>query len=285
MIVIATYYLLHSLPLPPSFLFLLSSIFTPPFVSTCVCMQYNAQQILITVLVVLYGIRLAGYLLLRILKTGKDARFDGIRENPFKFLVFFLLQIVWVYVVSLPVLFINSPVLPQIDVGAAGIVGAILFAFGLLYETIVDQHKYTFWNNPKNRGKFIRSGLWALSRHPNYFGEICVWWGAFVMSCTILRRARWVAVVSPLFITGLLIFGSGMPTTERSADRKYGKWVRNNDVGRCFKKGGHRLELCACTITYPHSSKMYVPCAPLFLHIPLLYITLIRFCMIVTHPQ
>ena len=197
----------------------MSSLLLPSFSP----LQYSARQILITVLVILYGIRLAGYLLLRILKTGKDQRFDGIRENPLKFLVFFLLQIVWVYVVSLTVLFINSPVSPQVDIAASDIVGAVVFVFGLTYEAIADQHKYMFRNNPKNRGKFIRSGLWALSRHPNYFGEICVWWGAFIISAIILRRARWVAVLSPLFITGLLILGSGMPTTERSSDRKYGK--------------------------------------------------------------
>ena len=166
---------------------------------------------------------MAGYLLLRILKTGKDQRFDGIRENPLKFLVFFLLQIVWVYVVSLTVLFINSPNSPRVDIGASDIVGASLFLFGLVYETIADHHKYVFRNNPNNRGRFIRSGLWALSRHPNYFGEICVWWGAFLVSAAILRGGRWVAIQSPLFITSLLVFGSGMPTTERSSSRKYGK--------------------------------------------------------------
>lgn len=167
--------------------------------------------------------RLAGYLLLRILKTGKDQRFDGIRENPLKFLVFFLLQIVWVYTVSLPVLFINAPTSPPLGIQPSDIVGAVLFLLGLVYETIADQHKYMFRNDPNNRGKFINTGLWALSRHPNYFGEICIWWGAFIVSGVILRRARWVAVVSPLFITILLIFGSGMPTTERSSYKKYGR--------------------------------------------------------------
>ena len=186
-------------------------------------MQYNARQIIITVLVILYGVRLAGYLLLRILKTGKDQRFDGIRENPLKFLVFFILQIFWVYIVSLTVLFVNSPSAPPVDIGPSDIVGAVLFLFGLVYEAVADQHKYMFRNNPNNRGKFIKSGLWALSRHPNYFGEICVWWGAFILSAVILRDARWVAVTSPLFITSLLVFGSGMPTTERSSYRKYGR--------------------------------------------------------------
>lgn len=174
---------------------------------------------------ILYGVRLAGYLLLRILKTGKDQRFDGIRENPLKFLVFFILQIFWVYIVSLTVLFINSPSAPPVGIGPSDIVGTLLFLFGLVYETIADQHKYTFRNNPENKGKFVKTWLWGVSRHPNYFGEICVWWGAFILSAIILRRARWIAVSSPLFITGLLIFGSGMPTTERSAHRKYGRSV------------------------------------------------------------
>ena len=129
----------------------------------------------------------------------------------------------WVYIVSLTVLFINSPSAPTVPFGPSDIVGTCLSLFGLVYEAIADQHKYMFRNNPNNRGKFIRSGLWAVSRHPNYFGEICVWWGAFVLSAAILRDARWVAIVSPLFITALLILGSGMPTTERCSYSKYGR--------------------------------------------------------------
>ena len=186
-------------------------------------MQQNVRQILITVLVTLYGIRLAGYLLLRVIKTGRDKRFDGIRENPIKFLIFFLIQVVWVYTVSLTVIFINSPSSPQVDIGPSDIIGVLLFAFGLVYEAIADQHKFMFRNKPQNEGKFVKSGLWALSRHPNYFGEICIWWGAFIMSVAILRGGRWTAIESPVLITALLILGSGMPTTERTSCRKYGK--------------------------------------------------------------
>ena len=91
---------------------------------------------MITVLVTLWGARLAGYLLIRIIKIGKDKRFDQIRGNPIKFLIFWIFQIVWVYVVSLPVIFINSPVALQRDISVPDIVGAVIFLLGLLYETV-----------------------------------------------------------------------------------------------------------------------------------------------------
>ena len=130
---------------------------------------------------------------------------------------------VWIFTVSLPFIFINSPISSQRDIGAADIVGAIVFVLGLLCETIADAHKFMFRNNPQNDGKFCSVGLWRLSRHPNYFGEISLWWGAFIISATILTDARWVAVLSPLLVTAGLLFISGIPILEKSSDERYGK--------------------------------------------------------------
>ena len=176
----------------------------------------------------LWGTRLALYLLIRILKTGTDKRFDNVRENPLKFLVFWVFQMVWVFVVSLGVIFVNSPsaerpgyedIEPK-DVTV--IIGALMFLFGLALETVADQVKFSFRNNPENKGRFCNVGPWRYSRHPNYFGEIVVWWGIFVMSTSILTTWKWIALLSPLFITTILIFGSGIPLLERAADRRYG---------------------------------------------------------------
>lgn len=183
----------------------------------------NVRQVVITVLVTLWGARLAGYLLIRIIKIGKDKRFDQIRGNPIKFLIFWIFQIVWVYVVSLPVIFINSPVALQRDISVADIVGAVIFLLGLLYETVADYQKFIFKTSPLNKDKWCDVGLWKVSRHPNYLGEICVWWGVFIVSSTILVAAKWLVVVSPLFVMLTLIFFTGIPPLERSADRKYGK--------------------------------------------------------------
>ena len=183
----------------------------------------NVRQVVITVLVTLWGARLAGYLLIRIVRTGKDKRFDQIRENPIKFLIFWIIQIIWVYVVSLPVIFINSPVALQSGISIADIVGAVIFLLGFLYETVADYQKFIFKTSPMNKDKWCDVGLWKFSRHPNYLGEICVWWGAFIVSSAVLVAAKWLAVISPLFVMLTLIFFSGIPPLERSADKKYGK--------------------------------------------------------------
>lgn len=178
---------------------------------------------MLTLLVILWGVRLASYLLARILKMGRDDRFNRIRDSPLKFLVFWVFQIMWVYTVSLPVMFVNSPVAPQVTFGRTDYVGTSLFVIGFVIEFIADTHKFIFRNNPSNKGKWMDKGLWKISRHPNYLGEIILWWGAFTISTTILRGARWVAVLGPVFITILLIFGTGATCLERSSYKKYGK--------------------------------------------------------------
>ena len=185
---------------------------------------YTPRQIVLTVLVTLWGIRLALYLLIRMLKIGKDERYNQVRENPLKFLIFWIFQIVWVFTVSLPVMFVNSPVAPSnVGFGPTDYVGAFLFAVGVTIELIADTHKFVFRNDPANKGRWMDRGLWRMSRHPNYLGEIMLWWGAFVMSIAILSGGRWAAIVSPVFIIVLLVFGTGIPLLERNSDRKYGQ--------------------------------------------------------------
>ena len=182
-----------------------------------------------TVLVSLWSIRLAAYLLYRIIKTGTDKRFDEVRGNPLKFLVFWIFQIVWVYIVSFTIIFINSPTAPRPGFSdiepqdVTVIIGGLIFIFGLIFETISDQVKFNFRSNPENKGKWCNVGPWKISRHPNYFGEITVWWGAFIMSASILETWKWIAVISPLFITFILVFGTGIPPLERSSDKRYGR--------------------------------------------------------------
>ncbi len=184
----------------------------------------NPRRIIVTAMVLVWGIRLASYLLLRIIKIGRDQRFNGIRENPLKFLLFWVFQILWVYIVSLPVIFTNSPSSrDDIGYGSVGYIGLVLFTVGFLTETIADLQKFFFRLNPSNKGKFCRSGLWKLSRHPNYLGEIVVWWGVFFACARSLQRARWIGIISPLFVTFILMFFTGIPPLERASDKKYGK--------------------------------------------------------------
>jgi steroid 5-alpha reductase family enzyme len=89
-------------------------------------------------------------------------------------------------------------------------------------EAVADAQKSAFRAKDENRGRFVTRGLWRYSRHPNYFGEILVWWGLFVYAVPVLHGAAYAVVIGPVFITLLLLFVSGIPLLERSADEKYG---------------------------------------------------------------
>lgn len=198
---------------------------------------YHWRQILVTVCVVVWGLRLSGYLLYRIIKIGEDQRFDDKRNDPLKFLGFWIFQAFWVFTVSLPVIFTNAPdsaitpapwntwPAPWNSVTPLDILGSILFVVGLLCETISDQQKFAFRNNPSNRGKWCSVGLWKWSRHPNYFGEILVWLGLFIVSTSVLTSLTYyklAGLLSPLFTASILLFLSGIPLLEQKADQRFG---------------------------------------------------------------
>lgn len=177
---------------------------------------------LVALAVTLWAMRLGTFLLIRVNKTGKDSRFDEMRSDPVKFAGFWSLQALTVWVVSLGfIVFFEKGFKPDVGLFAAGLV---IWGFGLVFEAIADWQKYRFTQNPKNKGKWIESGLWKYSRHPNYFGEILVWYGLWLaISSGLSGGNRWLSVVSPLFIMFLLLFVSGIPILERNADKKWGK--------------------------------------------------------------
>jgi len=184
---------------------------------------YHWRQILTTVCVVLWGLRLSGYLLYRIIKIGEDDRFDDKRSEPLKFAIFWIFQAVWVFTVSLPVIFVNAPSSEQFeDYTEMDIIGAIFFVIGLITEAISDQQKFNFRNNPENRGKWCQVGLWKVSRHPNYFGEITLWIGIFIISTSVIDGPQWVGILSPIFTASILLFLSGIPLLEKKSDERHG---------------------------------------------------------------
>ena len=179
------------------------------------------SQLIASLLVLLWAIRLGGYLFRRILRMKVDHRFDAMRDKPLRFARFWLLQAVAVAVIMLPVSYLldrsGAP-----GFGAWAVAGAAVWLGGLLIEAVADAQKSAFRSKDENRGRFIASGLWRYSRHPNYFGEILVWWGLFLYAVPFLEGAAFAVVVGPVFITVLLLFVSGIPLLERSADDKYG---------------------------------------------------------------
>ncbi|KAB5524556.1 hypothetical protein DKX38_022305 [Salix brachista] len=181
-----------------------------------------ASLVVLSFLVVTWGLRLGLFLLLRILQWGEDRRFDEMRSNLGKLAVFWIFQAVWVWTVSLPVTVVNG-IDRDPSVQAADIIGWIMWSVGVSFEATADQQKLTFKNAPENRGKWCNVGLWNISRHPNYFGEILLWWGIFVASTPVLEGSEWLVILGPIFLTLLLLFVSGIPLLEQSADKKFGK--------------------------------------------------------------
>jgi steroid 5-alpha reductase family enzyme len=180
------------------------------------------SQIVASLLVLLWAIRLVTYLFRRILRIKVDHRFDEMRDKPLRFARFWLLQALAVAVVMLPVSYLlgrgGAP-----GFGAWAFSGAAVWLTGLLIEAAADAQKSAFRAKEENRGRFVASGLWRYSRHPNYFGEMLVWWGLFLYAVPFLDGAAFAVVAGPVFITLLLLFVSGIPPLERSADEKYGQ--------------------------------------------------------------
>ena len=187
---------------------------------------YTARNIIVLVFLILWGLRLALYLFARVLKEGKDARFDDTRDHFFKFMVFWILQCVTVWTISIPFVFLFSRAVTPL-LGWQDIVGIIIWVIGFVIEAVADVQKFRFKNQPENRKRMCTIGLWNYSRHPNYFGEALCWWGIWSL-CTRAFDADgnlWLywSVVSPLYVGTILLFLSGIPTLEEPWDKKYGK--------------------------------------------------------------
>merc|ERR1711937_50990 len=180
------------------------------------------RQLVVATCVAVWGVRLAGYLFYRILCIGHDARFDERRDSAAATARFFLLQTIAVWVIQLPmaVLFDAGETNPAVN--WLDYTGFVVFALGLIIEAWADHSKFTFKRQPNSKGWCTR-GLWKYSRHPNYAGDIMVWWGVFGMCVRVMSGAEYATVASPLIITLLLLFVSGIPLLEESADKRYGK--------------------------------------------------------------
>lgn len=170
-------------------------------------------------MVVAWGVRLAGYLFYRILHMGRDRRFDGIREHFWKFLQFWVFQGVVVWIVLLPVLlWFGAPGAWHAGMAA----GLTVWAVGLVLETVADLQKFRAKSRPGGTDRWVDSGLWRYSRHPNYFGELLCWWGVWLFTAWDLGPLlAAVAATGPAVLTYVLLRVSGVPTLEASARRKW----------------------------------------------------------------
>lgn len=182
--------------------------------------QKEFTQLLLLLMVVLWAVRLGGFLFLRIRKQKRDKRFDEMRNSVWKFGRFWLLQGVSVYVILVASLLVwNRDV---VEIGWLNWVGLAVFFSGLLIESTADYQKRKFSLKAENKDKWIDIGLWSISRHPNYFGEMLVWIGVYTFAFSnLIGSERLIGLVSPLYIICLLLFVSGIPLLENSADLKW----------------------------------------------------------------
>ncbi|MFX0151095.1 MAG: DUF1295 domain-containing protein [Candidatus Hodarchaeota archaeon] len=183
--------------------------------------EIDIRSILLMILVMIWAIRLGTFLFRRIMKEGEDKRFKEIKESGSSFLLTWTLQGLWVSF-TLAAALAAITVEQKVEFGFIGLIGLIIWIIGFGFEAIADYQKSRFRSIPENKGKFINTGLWSISRHPNYFGEILLWIGIAIIALPTLQGWRWVTLISPVFVTLLLTKVSGIPLLERHADEKWG---------------------------------------------------------------
>jgi steroid 5-alpha reductase family enzyme len=183
--------------------------------------KVDARSLLLLALVVIWAGRLGTFLFRRVLEKGKDARFEELKVSFIRFLNTWTLQGLWVsFTLAAALAAITTTV--RRPLGAFALGGFLVWVFGFTIEAVADAQKRRFREDPENEDDFIETGLWAWSRHPNYFGEIVLWIGVAIIALPVLRGWQWVTLISPVFVTLLITRVSGIPILEKRADEKWG---------------------------------------------------------------
>ena len=181
----------------------------------------SVRAFALAAMVAIWTLRLGVFLFSRIRAEGSDTRFDAIKTDPARFLLTWTLQGLWVAITigaALAAMTATDP--PGADVWL--VLGAAVWLAGFAIEAVADAQKRRFRADPANEGRFIDTGLWAWSRHPNYFGEILLWIGVAIAAAPALRGWQLVTLVSPVFVTLLLTRVSGIPMLEARGLRRWG---------------------------------------------------------------
>ena len=178
-------------------------------------------NIFIGLAIIIWAIRLGSFLFMRIHKDKKDGRFDSIKTSFSQFFMTWTLQGMWVFICSSAALIaIANP--SGVPINSVFILGLFMFIFGFAIEVIADNQKSAFRSIPENKDSFINEGLWARSRHPNYFGEITLWAGITVMGISTFEGMNYLAIFSPIFSYLLLVYVSGVRLLELRGHKKWG---------------------------------------------------------------
>ena len=204
--------------------------------STNTSQNLDLGSLIIGLAIIMWAVRLGSFLFMRIHKDKKDGRFDSIKTSFSQFFMTWTLQGMWVFICSSAALVaIANPT--GVIINSVFFLGLALFVLGFAVEVIADNQKTKFRSIPENKDQFINEGLWARSRHPNYFGEITLWTGITVMGISTFEGMNYLAIFSPIFSYLLLVYVSGVRMLEFRGHRKWG----HLDEYNTYKKNTPKL--------------------------------------------
>lgn len=181
----------------------------------------DMRATVIAVLVAIWALRLGSFLFMRVKQDGSDGRFDELKFSLPRFLMTWTLQGLWVFLTLAAALAAMTSA-ASVPMGPVAWVGVALWVLGFAIEATADAQKRKFKTDPANAGRFITTGLWAWSRHPNYFGEITLWFGIALIASETLTGWSWVTMISPVFVFILLNYISGVPLLESRGKKRWG---------------------------------------------------------------
>ena len=204
--------------------------------STNTSQNLDLGSLIIGAAIIIWAVRLGSFLFIRIHKDKKDGRFDSIKTSFSQFFMTWTLQGMWVFICSSAALVaIANPT--GVVINIVFFIGLALFLLGFAVEVIADNQKTKFRSIPENKDQFINEGLWARSRHQNYFGEITLWTGITVMGISTFEGMNYLAIFSPIFSYLLLVYVSGVRMLEFRGHRKWG----HLDEYNTYKKNTPKL--------------------------------------------
>ena len=204
--------------------------------STNSSQSFDLGGLIIGAAIIMWAVRLGSFLFMRIHRDKKDGRFDSIKTSFSQFFMTWTLQGMWVFICSSAALVaIANPM--GVVINSVFILGVALFILGFAVEVIADNQKTAFRSIPENKDAFINEGLWARSRHPNYFGEITLWTGITVMGISTFEGMNYLAIFSPIFSYLLLVYVSGVRMLEYRGLKKWGHLDEYKD----YKKNTPKL--------------------------------------------
>ncbi|MBN2604255.1 MAG: DUF1295 domain-containing protein [Bacilli bacterium] len=196
--------------------------------------DFTVSKIIINMMVSLWGLRLFYHILKRNLFEEEDFRYAAWRKAwgkyviPRAFLQVFMLQGLFMFVVGIGVFVFNTG---NYELSALSYVGIAIFLIGYFFESVGDSQLKKHIADPSKKGTLLTTGLWKYTRHPNYFGEAVIWWGIFIT--VITAGLPWYVIISPIAITYLLRFVSGVPMLEKKMKHANG-WDAYEKVTNAF---------------------------------------------------